>query len=100
MPFFWVQPQLQKPEFLSFFDLLFNPFSLVRDMKSLKEILFKSPKAEAAGTLVAGRPPGTVSGDESVGHIVMTRHTVIHYVVLPQVKCFLLGLRQKFGPSM
>ena len=43
-------------------------------MKSLKEILFRGPKAEAAGTLIDGHSPGTIAEDECVGHIVMTRH--------------------------
>ena len=46
-------------------------------MKSLKEILFTGPKAEAAGTLIDGCPPSAVAEDECVCHIVMTRHTEI-----------------------
>ena len=44
-------------------------------MKKIKKILFTGLKAEAAGKLVDGRPPSTVAENESVGHIVITRHT-------------------------
>ena len=57
-------------------------------MKSLREILFTGPKAEAAGTLVDGCPPSTVAEDECVGHYMMTRHTDIYYVVLPKDQVF------------
>ena len=76
------------PEFVSFFDSLFMPFILGKDMKSLKEIFFTEPKAETAGTLVDGRPLSTVAEDECVGHIVMTRHTEINDVVLPTCVSF------------
>ena len=46
-------------------------------MKTIKKILFQGPKAEAAGKLVEGRLPNTVAENESVGHIVITRHTEI-----------------------
>ena len=64
-------------------------------MKSLKEILFRGPKAEAAGTLVDGHSPGTIAEDECVGHIVMTRHTEICYVVLATGQVFLFGSEEE-----
>ena len=64
-------------------------------MKSLKEILFKGPKAEAAGTLIDGCPPSAVAEDECVCHIVMTRHTEICYVVLATGQVFLFGSEEE-----
>ena len=46
-------------------------------MKTIKKIVSQGPEAEAAGKLVEGRSPSTVAENESVGHIVITRHTEI-----------------------
>ena len=64
-------------------------------MKTLKKILFPGPKAEAASTLNYGRPPSTVTQDESIGHIVKTRHTDIYYAVLPTGQIFPFGSEEE-----
>ena len=84
-----------KSSFLSFFDMLIMLFILGSDMKTLKKILFPGPKAEAASTLIDGRLPSSVAQDESIGHIVMTRHTGIFYVVLPTGQIFPFGSEEE-----